>query len=74
MHLYDEGETEGQGRFFSPAKIARVRERMTVAEDAQQQHQLTVRDKKLQAAISRAEKAREAEERKQQCQLTRKII
>jgi hypothetical protein len=66
MHLYDKGETKGQGRFFSPAKIARIRERTAVAEDTQRQHQLAVRDKKLQLAISRAEKAREVEERKQQ--------
>jgi hypothetical protein len=63
---YDEGETEGQGRFFSPAKITRIRERIAIAEDTQRQHQLTVQDKKLQAAITKAEKARETEERKQQ--------
>jgi hypothetical protein len=71
MHLYDEGETEGQGRFFSPTKIGRIRERAAAAEDAQRQHQLAMSDKKLQLAISRAEKAREAEERKQQRQLAR---
>jgi hypothetical protein len=71
MHLYDEGETEGQGRFFSPAKVARARERAAAAEEAQRQHQLAVQDKKLQIAISRAEKAREAEERKQQRQIAR---
>jgi hypothetical protein len=35
IHLYDEGETEGQGRFFSPAKIGRIRERTRTAEEAQ---------------------------------------
>jgi hypothetical protein len=35
MHLYDEGETEGQARFFSPAKIARIRERTAAAEETQ---------------------------------------
>ena len=74
MHLYDEGETEGQGRFFSPTKIARVRERMLAADDAQRQYQLIAQDKKLQIAISRAEKAREAEERKQQRQLARQAV
>jgi hypothetical protein len=64
MHLYDEGETEGQGRFFSPAKVGRIRERIAAEKDAQLQHQLAVSDKKLQLAISRAEKARETEERK----------
>jgi len=56
MHLYDEGETEGQGRFFSPAKIARIRERTAIAEDTQRQHQLTAQDKKLQRAISKLKK------------------
>ena len=74
MYLYNEGETEGQGRFFSPAKIARVRERILAASDAQRQHQLIAQDKKLQLAISRAEKAREAEERKQQRQLARQAV
>ena len=41
-------------------------ERMSAAEDAQRQRQLTAQDKKLQIAISRAEKAAEVEERKQQ--------
>ena len=35
MHLYDEGETEGQARFFSPTKVARARERTAAAEEAQ---------------------------------------
>jgi DDE superfamily endonuclease len=74
MHLYDEGETEGQARFFSPAKIARIRERTAAAEDTQRQHQLAVRDRKLQMAISKAEKARETEERKKQRQLARQAV
>ena len=69
MHLFDEDETEGQARFFSPAKITRIRERTAAAEDTQRQHQLAAQDRKLQIAISRAEKAREIEERKQQRQL-----
>ena len=71
MHLYDENEAEGQARFFSPAKITRIRERIALAEDAQRQHQLTRQDRKLQIAISKAEKARETEQRKQQRQLAR---
>jgi hypothetical protein len=74
MHLFDKGETEGQGRFFSPAKIARIRERTVAEEDAQLQHQLAARDKKLQMAISKAEKAREREERKSQRQSARQIV
>ena len=71
MHLYDEGETEGQARFFSPTKVARARERTAAAEEAQLQHQRLVRDKKLQTTITRAEKARDTDERKQQRQLLR---
>jgi hypothetical protein len=74
MYLYDEGETEGQGRFYSPAKIRRARERIAAAEDAQRQHQLAIQDKKLQMAISKAEKAREKEERKAQRQSARQIV
>jgi hypothetical protein len=33
MHLYDEGETGGQGRFFSPTKVAQVRERIAIVDD-----------------------------------------
>jgi hypothetical protein len=47
---------------------------MVIAEDAQRQHQLTAQDKKLQIAISRAEKAAEVEERKQQRQLARQVV
>ena len=65
MRLYDEGETKGRGRFYSPVKVGQIRERNAAAEDARRQHQLTVRDKKLQLAILRAEKAHKVEERKQ---------
>jgi hypothetical protein len=33
MHLFNKGETEGQGRFFSPTKIVRIQERITAVED-----------------------------------------
>ena len=66
MYLYDKGETEGQARFFSPTKVARARERIVVAEETQRQHQLTVQDRKLQIAISKAEKYREAQEKREQ--------
>ena len=74
MHLYDEGETEGQARFFSPSKVARARERIAIAENIQHQHQLAIQDKKLQMAISKAEKAREAQERREQRQLARQAV
>ncbi len=47
MYLYNEGKTKGQGRFFSPAKINRIRGRMRVAEEEQRQHQLAAQDKKM---------------------------
>ncbi len=64
MNLYDPEENEGQALFFSPAKIARVRQRAADEEQAGRQRKQTASDKKLQAAIARDEKAREAEGRK----------
>ena len=64
MHLYDEGEKEGQALFFSPEKIARVRERVATAQETERQRQQALSDRKLQQAITRSEKAREAEEKK----------
>jgi hypothetical protein len=64
MNLYDPDENEGQALFFSPAKIARVRQRNADAEQAERQRKQNASDKKLQLAIARAEKAREAEEKK----------
>ena len=64
MHFLDEGEIEGQALFFSPAKIARVRQRHRDAEEAEQQRKQTADDRKLQRAIERAEKVHEAEQKK----------
>jgi hypothetical protein len=64
MHLYNPGEHEGQALFFSPAKIARVRQRVADAEQAERQYKQDTSDKKLQRAIARDEKAREAEEKR----------
>jgi hypothetical protein len=64
MNLYDPDENEGQALFFSPAKVARVRQRNADLEEAERQRKQNLSDKKLQAAITRAEKAREAEEKK----------
>ena len=35
MNLYDDDENGAQGRFFSPAKVARARERIAIAEETQ---------------------------------------
>jgi hypothetical protein len=71
MNLYGPDENEGQALFFSPAKVARVRQRNTDLEEAEYQRKQNLSDKKLQAAIARAEKAREAEEKKNQRLLVR---
>jgi hypothetical protein len=71
MNLYDPDEKEGQALFFSPAKVARVRQRNADLEQAERQRKQNLSDKKLQAAIARAEKAREAEEKKNQRLLAR---
>ena len=64
MHFLDEGEMENQAMFFSPAKIARVRQRNKELEKAEQQRKQTANDKKLQRAITRVKKAREAEQKR----------
>ena len=72
MHLWEEDENQNQGRFFSPAKIGRLRERMVVAQEAQAQRQRSMADKKLQVAIEREEKALEKAKKKEERELKRK--
>jgi membrane protein involved in colicin uptake len=62
--FHDEGEAQGQALFFSPAKVARARERAHEREAAEIQQKHTAADKKLQAAIAREDKAREKAEKK----------
>jgi hypothetical protein len=64
MNLYDPEGKEGQALFFSPAKIGRMRERAADNEQAEEQRKQIASDKKLQKAIARYEKAREAEEKR----------
>jgi hypothetical protein len=71
MNLYNPGENEGQALFFSPAKVARVRQRNADAEQAERQRKQDAGDKKLQLAVERAEKAREAEEKRNRRRLER---
>jgi hypothetical protein len=71
INLYDPDEKEGQALFFSPAKVARVRQRNADLKETKRQRKQNLSDKKLQAAIKRAEKAREAEEKKNQRLLAR---
>jgi hypothetical protein len=64
LNFYKESEQEDQTLFFSPAKIARARERAAALEEAELQQKRTTADKKLQQTIAREEKAREAVEKK----------
>jgi hypothetical protein len=64
MNLHDPGENEKQGLVFSPAKIARVHEHNADVAQAERQRKQNADDKKLRLAITRAEKAREAEEKR----------
>jgi hypothetical protein len=71
INLYDPDKKKRQTLFFSPAKVARVRQRNADLKQAERQRKQNLSDKKLQAAIARAEKAREAEEKKNQRLLLR---
>jgi hypothetical protein len=64
MYLYDPEEKEGQALFFSPVRITRCRDRAESEKQAEQQRKQIASDKKLQKAIARDEKAREAEEKR----------
>jgi hypothetical protein len=64
LNFYKEGEMENQALFFSPAKVARARERAAALEEAEVQQKRTAADRKMQQAIARKEKAREAAEKK----------
>ena len=71
LQLFEEGDNPAQARFFSPEKISRIRMRNAEVEQEERQRQLDKQDRKLQGAISRAEKAREAQEKKEARQLAR---
>jgi hypothetical protein len=62
--LYDRDEDGGQTRFFSPAKVARIRQRNADAEQAEPQRKQDSSDKKLQQAIEKEDKEREAKAKK----------
>ena len=64
LNFYEEGEMEDQALFFSSAKVARARERAAALEEIEFQQKRTTADKKLQQAIAREKKAREAAEKK----------
>jgi hypothetical protein len=64
LNFYKEDEMEDQILFFNSAKIARARERAAALEKAEFQRKRTAADRKMQQAIAREEKAREAAEKK----------
>jgi hypothetical protein len=59
-----ESEQKNRILFFNSAKIVRARERAAALEETELQQKRTTADKKLQKAITREEKAREAAEKK----------
>ena len=63
LGLYDEGGSPSQPLFFSPAKVAQVRQRATEEEQAKRQRKQAAEEKKHQAAITREQKALEKAER-----------
>jgi hypothetical protein len=71
LNFYKEDEMEDQILFFSPAKIARARERTAALEKAESQQKRTAADRKMQQAIAREEKARETAERKARKEIER---
>ena len=64
MNLYDPTENEGQALFFNSVKVACIYQRVADEIQAECQCKQIASDKKLQAAITRDEKAREAKEKK----------
>jgi hypothetical protein len=64
LNFYKEDEMEDQALFFSPAKVARARERAAALEKAESQRKRTAADRKMQQAIAPEEKAREAAKKK----------
>ncbi|KAK4963929.1 hypothetical protein LTR28_004256, partial [Elasticomyces elasticus] len=62
--LYEEGESAGQARFFSPSRVERARQQAANEAEAERQRKQTIQDRKLEAARARVERARKKEERK----------
>ena len=64
MGMHEEGESPNQPMFFSPARVERARQRAAEAEQAEQLRKQNTEDRRIRAATARAEKAREAAERR----------
>ena len=71
LNFYKEDKMEDQALFFSPAKIARARERAAALEKTEIQQKRTATDRKMQQAIAREKKARKAAEKKARKEIER---
>jgi hypothetical protein len=71
LNFYKEDEMENQILFFSSAKVARARERAAALEETEAQQKRTAADRKMQQAIAREKKTREAAEKKARKEIER---
>jgi hypothetical protein len=71
MGLFNVEENGGQPVFFSPAKVELVRQRQMDQEQADEQRRQAIENRRLQTAITREERAREAAKKKEQRAATR---
>jgi hypothetical protein len=66
-----EPDRPGEAQFFSPSKIATVRERLKDKEEENEQQRREKEERQQQRAIAREEKARETQERREAAQRKR---
>jgi len=66
-----EPDCPGQAQFFSPSKIAAVRERLKAREGENERQRKEKEERQLQKAIEREERAQEAQERREAAQRKR---
>jgi len=66
-----EPDCPGQAQFFSPSKIAAVRERLKAREEENERQRKEKEERQLQKAIEREERAQEAQERREAAQRKR---
>jgi hypothetical protein len=71
LNFHEKDEIEGQALFFSFAKVARARKHAAALEKIEIQQKRIAADRKMQQAIARKEKAREAAEKKARKEIER---
>jgi hypothetical protein len=71
LNFHKKDEMEDQALFFSPAKVARARERVAALKETEAQQKRTAANRKMQQAIAREKKAREAAEKKDRKEIER---